>query len=158
MDNNNIKKQVDDNIWADPELAELLFYSEENRENEIVEPRQAGIEEENFIDDESIQDPDESYRLYHKTLQAKLRIHLKHVSEEAKKRIREQVNLLLKDGHKKGRDGKQAYNYRFEQAINIINRWESLCNAGQIPLTETKTLRLYMMFLDAVNLINQKPQ
>lgn len=152
---NQQEKQVKENIWADPDLAELLFISEENRNNEISEPHEAEAEDEIVIETPDVQDPEMAYQLYHGSLQPLLRKYLNGTTSQAKSSIRVQVNLLLKDGHKKGRDGKQAYYYRLQQAIDIINKWIKLCAADKIPLTETRTFRLYIMFKDAVDSLEE---
>jgi len=138
-------------IWMDTDLAELLFLSEENRNDEIIPAEDADIETEDKLEIPNIQDPEKAYELYHKTLQPLLKKNLQGASTQARTMIREQVNLLLKDGHKKGRDGKQAYLNRVERVINIILKWEGLCASNGIPITESKFFRLYCELKDAVN-------
>ncbi len=147
------EKDKTSSIWDDPELAELLFISEENRENETVEASEAEIEEEQVIMLPDLQDSDLAYELYHKTLQPLLRKALKNSTKAAKSIVRNEVNLLLKDGKKKGRDGKQAYYYRIQQAIDIIRNWEELCATDKIPPTDSKTFRLYCIFNEQVKKI-----
>jgi len=147
------EKQLD--IWSDDELAELLFASEENRDSEIIKRKEAIEEEEEIIEAPDTQDPKLAHELYHQTLQPLLRNWLIGATKEAKTFIREQVNLLLKDGHKRGRDGKQAYYYRLQQAIDIIHKWENLCVANLILPTESKYFRLFVMFKDEVENIKK---
>lgn len=68
-----------------------------------------------------IQNPKESFDLYYETLEKLLKKHLTH--EGAKELIREQKCILLKDGHEKGRDGRQATTARMEEAIKIVKDW-----------------------------------
>lgn len=152
--NKEEEKQID--IWADSDLAELLFASEENRESEIIIRQEAREEKEEYIEAPDIQDPELAHDLYHKTLQPLLRGWLLNATPEARSMIREQVNLLLKDGHTRGRDGKQAYYYRLQQAIDIIHKWENLCSAQLIPPTESRYFRLFVMFKDTVEKIKVK--
>lgn len=153
---NKEREEKELNIWNDSELAELLFASEENRDSEIITRQDATDEEEEIIEAPDLQDPELSHDLYHKTLQPLLRGWLLGATKEAKTFIREQVNLLLKDGHKKGRDGKQAYAYRLQQSIDIINKWEKLCSTNSIPPTESRFFRLFVMFKSSVEKINNK--
>ncbi len=78
-------------------------------------------EEEDLVIPADVQDPERAYALYHKKIQPLLRKYVK--SAEGKKLIREQVNLFLKEGHKKGRDGKQAYYHLMEQVVVTIENW-----------------------------------
>ena len=149
-------KSIDKDIWADPDLAELLFASEVNRENEVISPKYGQEDEEEPIEAPDTQDPPEAWDLYHGTIQPLLKKHLSGATKTAKKLVREQVNLLLKDGKKKHRDGKQAYLYRMREAIAIIRRWEVLCAANEIPPSETRMFRLFVMFKDAVDSIVQQ--
>ena len=68
-----------------------------------------------------IQNPKESFDLYYPTLEELLKKYLTH--EGAKKLIREQKCIFLKDGHEKGRDGRQATTARMEEAIKIVKDW-----------------------------------
>lgn len=68
-----------------------------------------------------IQDPDLSYTLYHKILGNFKRKYIpKGITG---KPIRDQINLLLKEGNIKPRDGKQARHKIMEEAINIFTDW-----------------------------------
>ncbi len=115
-------KQIDD-IWADPDFMPLFAAQQHNSENADVS-RVEAEEEEAIVEAPDIQDPDLAHSLYHKTLQPLLRKRLEPFHKEARASIRKQVNRILKDGYEKGRDGKQGYYYRAEQAIAIINRWD----------------------------------
>ncbi len=153
MEKKKATEEQKKDIWADPDLGELLFASEVNRDKETVDPTEGKVEDEEVIEEPDTEDPDLAHELYHQTLQPLLRAHLKRASLEARKLTRAQVNLLLKDGHEKGRDGKQGYQYRMEQAISILQRWERMCNAKMIPPTESKFFRLFAMMKEAVDAI-----
>lgn len=83
------------------------------------------------IDTSEIQNPQESYDLYYPTLEKLLKKHLTH--EGAKELIREQKCIFLKDGHEKGRDGRQATTARMEEAIKIVKDWVKNTGATDYP-------------------------
>ena len=144
-----IEESID--VWADPELMELLFRSEENRETLIVEKREARPMATDLTEAPNEQDPEAAHQLYYGVLEPKLRNWLTFATEEAGKRIREQKCLLLKDGHFRGRDGRMGYLSRIQQAIGIIDKWEQFCAADLVPPKETRMHRLFVMFQEAVD-------
>jgi hypothetical protein len=146
----SIEIQEEYSIWEDSVLTQLLMSSEENREHITAQRREAEIVEEEMMEVPDAQDPVLAYDLYHKTLQPKLKKWLQTATPEAARRIRKQVNLLLKDGHSRGRDGKMGYLSRMQQAIAIIDKWVAFCAAGSLPPTETRIHRLFVMFQEAV--------
>ncbi|ARS38100.1 hypothetical protein [Pontibacter actiniarum] len=75
-------------------------------------------------------DPEKAHTLYHKKLQRMLRQYV--VADGAKQLIREQVNIFLKEGFTKGRDGKQAYYHSVEKAISVIEDWKVNTEGGDM--------------------------
>lgn len=146
-----------DSIWDDPVLRELLLRSQETSAEITVPHRKAEPLEEEHEERPDSQDPEEAHRLYYRVLNPHLRSILnpknpiRGINPDAKKLIYQQKNLLLKDGHSKGRDGRQAYLSRLHQCIDIISRWERFCATDTLPVGETKIHRLYIMFKDAVD-------
>lgn len=71
------------------------------------------------------QNPIKAYRLYYGLYQKLLRKYLPKGDEykKARKLIRVEANLFLKDGEPTGRDGKQAYTHIMQEAINMIIDW-----------------------------------
>jgi len=104
----NILKNAQD--LSSPQL-DLSFpeYNESEREQDTI-----------FIPAD-VQDPDRAWILYYKKLQPLLKKYVK--DPEAKKLIREQANLFLREGHTHGRDGRQAYYHQLETIIILLENW-----------------------------------
>ena len=82
---------------------------------------ESGTDQDSLFIPADVQDPDRAWLLYYKKLQPLLKRYVKDA--EAKKIIREQVNVFLKEGRVRGRDGRQSYYHQLENVIVLLENW-----------------------------------
>ncbi len=71
------------------------------------------------------QDPELAHKLYYGFYRRLLTKYLPKGEEykKARKLIRDEANLFLKDGKTTGRDSRQAYTFMMQEAVNTIIDW-----------------------------------
>jgi hypothetical protein len=123
-----MKKEKDKNkrksVIEDEEIKKLLKASEEQIPEQLETFQEIGKEE--IIPPlPDTQDPDLAYKLYYGFIQKFLRKYLPKGEEfkEARRVIRKEKSIFLKEGKEKGRDERQAYTHLMKEASDAIIEW-----------------------------------
>jgi len=111
----------DEGIRSDPEIRDILEEAENDRPLHLEFPEIDETEDETDGSStvESIQNPKKAHQLYYAKKERLLKKLLPEGDEydEARRLIRDQVNLYLKEGHESGRDGRQAHTHMMEDVV-----------------------------------------
>jgi len=138
-------------IRSDSEIRDILEEAEEDRPLHLEFPDVDVSEEEKDEGRavESVQNPKKAHRLYYKKKEPLLKQLLPKGDEyeEARKLIREQVNLYLKEGNETGRDGRQSHTFLMEDIAAELQE----CVEQNVPLVDVY-LRLKEMNKEAGHL------
>lgn len=120
------QKNPDPIVDFDEELRQILEETPKQAEDELFDtPGYAGPR----IKSTSYENPTLSHELYHATLQKLLRKYLPTMTKSSKsarlvaKEIRRLVSIYLKEGKKRGADGKMAYNHRKATVASVVIEW-----------------------------------
>lgn len=90
----------------------------------------------------AIQNPDDAYELYYKSLGKLKRAFIP--KGKIGQPVRDEINIYLKRGKIKGADGRQSYTHMMREAINMFLGWANEYNGENI-------MALYLMFHDLNN-------
>jgi len=118
------EKKTRNSIYDDAEVNNILKEAERNIADQNV-PFFA-IEKEHIMPKlPDVQDPDKAHHLYYGLYQKLLRKYLPKGDEfkKARKLIRDEGNVFLKEGKSTGRDSRQAYTHLMQKAVNTIIDW-----------------------------------
>lgn len=118
----------EEGVRSDPEIKEILEAADEDVPPRFEFPPVEEAEEERGEEKEELgdtQDPVKAHKLYYGKKEKLLRTYLPEGEEhkEARRLIRDEVNLYLKEGNETGRDGRQAYHFLMEEVVSEIQEW-----------------------------------
>lgn len=122
--NMNEKKKTKKSIYSDLEVKEILNQAEKQMSDQTTTFFE--IDKENILPKlPDIQDPDKAHQLYYGLYQKLLKKYLPKGDDfkKARKLIRDEGNVFLKEGKSIGRDGRQAYTHIMQEAVNTIISW-----------------------------------